>query len=89
MEQQQQQLTPEQQQLQQLFTERQRGSLLQQIANQAQKIADLEANTAILVHQIEALNEAAKGQAQTSAQDSEPKLVGEDPIKEEDSDPTH
>ena len=61
MDKEEQKLTPEQE-MQRIYAQRRTTSLMEQIANQSQRIADLEANLAVLQHQIELLDKAAKSQ---------------------------
>lgn len=79
MDQQEQQLTPEQQ-MQQIYAQRHRTSLMQQIADQSQRIADLEANLAVLQHQIELLDKAAKAQTNLPIGDGD-SVPGDKPLE--------
>ena len=72
-------LTPEQE-MQRIYAQRRTTSLMEQIANQSQRIADLEANLAVLQHQIELLDKAAKSQSNLSLKEEE-SMPGDKPLE--------
>ncbi len=72
-------LTPEQE-MQRIYAQRHRTSLMEQIANQSQRIADLEANLAVLQHQIELLDKAAKSQTNLNLGEND-SVPGDKPLE--------